>query len=1053
MSIDRAASTPIPQTPTIEALENRTLFAATRILPLGDSITVGPSGHASYRYWLWKSLQAGGCTNIDFVGTQNNSPLYSDFDADNDGHSGFRADDIANNISSWAASTRPDIVLLHIGTNDFFQNQSVASTIADVGSIIDKLRGVNPNVAIVLAQITPDTQNPNEISQYDAQIPALAAQKNTSASKIVVVDQYSGFSAVTDTYDGTHPNESGEKKMSAKWYAALTPLLAAPGPLPTGTYLSTLTPTLSNNGWGPFEKDKSNGEANAGDGNVLTLNGTTYSKGLGVHAGSELRYTLNGQYSSFQSDIGVDDEVGNNGSVVFQVFDGSGTKLYDSGTMLGATATKSTTVDVTGKSELRLVVTNNGDSSDFDHADWANARLNASTGTTAAPVVNTFAGGSINEGGTYTATGSFTDAGAGPWTATVNYGDGAGSQALTLTNKTFALNHAYVDNGNYSAVVTVVSATSTASGSNSAAVVVKNVAPILTMPPDFKATVGTPFSVVGSFKDPGANDTFTALVNYGDGSASQALTLSNKTFVLSRTYASVGTYSISVTITDKDGGTTTGTISVYAASNTGGTQATTYLSDLSPTFSSNGWGPVEKDQSNGEANAGDGAMLKINGAAYTKGLGVHAPSELRYALGKAYSRFKASIGVDDETGGNGSVQFLVYGDGVLLYDSGVVRGKQTAKAVDVDVTNVGELKLIVHNAGDGNNFDHADWANAAVYKASAFVVNAITATTVDEGSTYVASGSFADPGTGPWTATVNYGDGLATQSLPLNSDKTFSLSHLYANDGAYVATVVLNNGTTTASTTTSVKVNNVAPAIAAQSDAALPANTTAFSRSIAFTDPGTDTFSATVDYGDGTGAHAVAMSADPFLRRFLIGRTYTYNGTYAVKIILTDNDGGIGTANFNVTVTGGLSATQKYLSDLTPTSMTNGWGAYERDMSNGEQASGDGQIMSVGGVKYARGLGVHASSDLTYSIPTGGNYAHFLANIGVDDEQGGNGSVDFKVYLDGTQVYDSGTVRTGAAKAIDLSVLGKSTIRLVVTDAGDGNTSDHADWAAARFTT
>ena len=53
-------------------------------------------------------------------------------------------------------------------------------------------------------------------------------------------------------------------------------------------------------------------------------------------------------------------------------------------------------------------------------------------------------------------------------------------------------------------------------------------------------------------------------------------------------------------------------------------------------------------------------------------------------------------------------------------------------------------------------------------------------TAIEPGSTFTASGFyFSDPGPDTWTATVDYGDGSGTQSLPLNPDKTFSLSHLY----------------------------------------------------------------------------------------------------------------------------------------------------------------------------------------------------------------------------------------------------------------------------------
>jgi hypothetical protein len=342
-------------TQRVEPLERRTLLAAARIMPIGDSITHAESGHASYRYWLWKSLQNNGYTNVDFVGSQfgvfNGPPLYSDFDQDSEGHWGWRADEILGGIGAWGNTYDPDVVLMHLGTNDIFQGQSVGGTIAELGSIIDTLRQANPNVVVLMAKVIPANQSLSGLQQLNSQIPTLAAQKNTPQSPVIVVDQYTGFTAAGDTYDGIHPNQSGEQKMSAKWYTALTPFLDDPAPPPTQAYLSDLTPSFATNGWGPYERDQSNGEANANDGGTISLNGQTYSKGLGVHAASELRYGLAGQYDNFFADVGIDDECGTNGSAIFQVWDNLGNKLYDSGLMTGSTATKAINLDVTGKSE------------------------------------------------------------------------------------------------------------------------------------------------------------------------------------------------------------------------------------------------------------------------------------------------------------------------------------------------------------------------------------------------------------------------------------------------------------------------------------------------------------------------------------------------------------------------------------------------------------------------------------------------------------------------------------------------------------------------------
>ena len=128
------------------------------------------------------------------------------------------------------------------------------------------------------------------------------------------------------------------------------------------------------NGFGPAEKDMSNGADGAADGVPLKLDGVTYAKGIGCHAASEITVPLGGQYKTFLADVGVDDEVGDNGTVVFQV-SADGASLFDSGTMTGAGPTKQVIVDVTGKIELKLVVTDAADGIAYDHADWANARL------------------------------------------------------------------------------------------------------------------------------------------------------------------------------------------------------------------------------------------------------------------------------------------------------------------------------------------------------------------------------------------------------------------------------------------------------------------------------------------------------------------------------------------------------------------------------------------------------------------------------------------------------------------------------------------------------
>jgi len=139
-----------------------------------------------------------------------------------------------------------------------------------------------------------------------------------------------------------------------------------------------------------------------------------------------------------------------------------------------------------------------------------------------------------------------------------------------------------------------------------------------------------------------------------------------------------------------------------------------YLSDMSWLESTNGWGPVEKDRSNGESALGDGNIITINGTTYEKGLGAHAESVVSYYIGGKFSKFIADVGIDDEVGNNGSVTFQVWADGNKIYESGVITGSSPAEPIDVDITGAKILKLVVTNAGDNNAYDHADWGGAKI---------------------------------------------------------------------------------------------------------------------------------------------------------------------------------------------------------------------------------------------------------------------------------------------------------------------------------------------------
>jgi acyl-CoA thioesterase I len=366
--------------PLIEVLEPRRLFAATRIMPLGDSITEGyTGGYSSYRYWLWNALRAGNY-DVDFVGGMHGvhgapTPGRPDFDQDHEGHSGWRADQVLANAGAWATQHQPDVVLMHLGTNDMLQGQSVSSTITEIGSVVDALRQSRPNVVVLMAQIIPSTINATAIQQLNAQIATLAAQKNTEQSPVVLVDQWGGFSTSADEWDGIHPNEAGELKMANRWFGALQNVLRpSTTPPPATVPLSSFNWSTVSNGFGPVESNRSVGGSGLGDGNTLRLNGATYASGLGMHASAEATYAVKRQFREFRALVGIDDEAGANGSAAFRVYVDNVLR-FDSGLMTATTPTKFVRVSLTDARVMRLAVNDGGNGPDWDHGDWVNATL------------------------------------------------------------------------------------------------------------------------------------------------------------------------------------------------------------------------------------------------------------------------------------------------------------------------------------------------------------------------------------------------------------------------------------------------------------------------------------------------------------------------------------------------------------------------------------------------------------------------------------------------------------------------------------------------------
>jgi len=135
-----------------------------------------------------------------------------------------------------------------------------------------------------------------------------------------------------------------------------------------------------------------------------------------------------------------------------------------------------------------------------------------------------------------------------------------------------------------------------------------------------------------------------------------------------------------------------------------------------------------------------------------------------------------------------------------------------------------------------------------------------------------------------------------------------------------------------------------------------------------------------------------------------------------------------------------------HLSDLDLAKMTCGRERPRRDKTI------DGNVLTIGGQKFARGVGTHAGSDFFLEVQ--GKAKRFNASVGIDDEVGAvPASVTFRVVGDGKELFGSGVMYAGRKPLpIDVDLTGVKQIILTVSGGKDGTHYDHADWAEARFT-
>ncbi|WP_301253157.1 FG-GAP-like repeat-containing protein, partial [Streptomyces somaliensis] len=190
------------------------------VMPLGDSITwgAGGTGYNSYRAQLWDKL-AGHASTVDFVGSLKDGTLLPD--RDHEGHSGWKIGQLTANIDTWLAAAKPNVVLLHIGTNDMNRDDRVDSAPQRLAELVDRIGTASPATTVLVASLVPssDPVVQARVSAYNAQVPRVVEEQKAKGRKV----EFVSMAAVTtaDLNDRLHPNDSGYSKMAQAFYSGV----------------------------------------------------------------------------------------------------------------------------------------------------------------------------------------------------------------------------------------------------------------------------------------------------------------------------------------------------------------------------------------------------------------------------------------------------------------------------------------------------------------------------------------------------------------------------------------------------------------------------------------------------------------------------------------------------------------------------------------------------------------------------------------------------------------------------------------------------------------
>ncbi|MEU3278462.1 SGNH/GDSL hydrolase family protein [Streptomyces antibioticus] len=210
-----------------------------RFMPVGDSMTIGSAGEHTWRYRMWRHLCAtydGPCALVGPRETlhdkQADAPTSYAY-----AEPGFPRAHLAGWGEGWlhmapliraaVREHRADVLLVSLGLIDLGFYTNAEQTAENVRAFTAEARAANPGVRMVWLPVIPNVRAADdppfgtEVTAFNERLAKAAADLDTPSSPILLASVPDTWNLHTDTYDGTHPNATGEHKLAAAFATAM----------------------------------------------------------------------------------------------------------------------------------------------------------------------------------------------------------------------------------------------------------------------------------------------------------------------------------------------------------------------------------------------------------------------------------------------------------------------------------------------------------------------------------------------------------------------------------------------------------------------------------------------------------------------------------------------------------------------------------------------------------------------------------------------------------------------------------------------------------------